>query len=201
MSQTIDRDTREVAALLREAVALSGLSQARFARALSTSPPRLSTYLAGATAPSAVFLVRARRLGRALGCAAAGGLMSAPATAAAMRESLRAGEIEWVWRSLLQGRDHLSLMLTSGEQELLDSWEAAPGSTGAAEWDALLRALAEHEFDQAGLTAPPWTAQPALAAPWVPEHPFLSRERVLAQTPDWLRRRNIHVPARDLATA
>ena len=47
--------------LLREAVTASGLSQAAFARALSTSAPRLSTYLTGDTQPSARFLVRTRR--------------------------------------------------------------------------------------------------------------------------------------------
>ncbi len=35
----------------------------------------------------------------------------------------------------------------------------------------------------------------------MPEHPFLSSDRVAAQTPDWLRRLNIFVPARDLVTA
>ena len=45
MTQLADRDTAAVMALLREAVATSGLSQATFARALGTSAPRLSTYL------------------------------------------------------------------------------------------------------------------------------------------------------------
>ena len=56
MAHLVDRDTAEVMALLREAVAASGLSQAAFARALGTSAPRLSTYLTGDTRPSAQFL-------------------------------------------------------------------------------------------------------------------------------------------------
>ena len=37
--------------------------------------------------------------------------MSAPVTAAAMREYFLAGEVEWIWRMLLQGRDHLAAII------------------------------------------------------------------------------------------
>lgn len=201
MAQEIDRDTHEVIALLREAVASSGLSQAAFARALGTSAPRLSTYISGDTRPSAHFLVRARRLGRALGAAADRGLMSAPVTAAAMRQYLLSGEVEWIWRMLLQGRDHLTLILSEREKALIDAWEAEPASVGSTEWDALLAAVVSHEFERAGLEAPAWALTDPLEDPWLPAHPFLSPERVMAQTPDWLRKRNIYVPERDLVTA
>lgn len=201
MTRLADRDTAAVMALLREAVAISGLSQAAFARALGTSAPRLSTYLTGDTRPSAQLLLRARRLGHALGAAANRGLMSAPVTAAAMREYFLAGEVEWIWRMLLQGRDHLAAIIAQRDQVLLDAWEAEPGTVGAAEWDALLAAVVAHELEAAGLEAPPWSLCEPLADPWLPEHPFLSPDRVRAQTPDWLRRHNIYVPARDLVTA
>lgn len=202
MAQLVDRDTATVIALLREAVTASGLSQAGFARALGTSAPRLSTYLTGDTRPSARFLIRAQRLGQALGAAKVQGLMSAPATAAAMRAYLLAGETPWVWRMLLQGRDHLAAISIGRDRVLLlDAWEAEPGPVGSAEWDALLAAVTAHEFATAGLDAPAWARQQPLAEPWVPEHPFLAPDRVRAQTPDWLRRHNIYVPARDLVTA
>lgn len=201
MTQLADRDTAAVMALLREAVATSGLSQATFARALGTSAPRLSTYLTGDTRPSAQLLLRARRLGHALGAAAARGLMSAPVTAAAMREYFLAGEVEWIWRMLLQGRDHLAAIVDERDQVLLDAWEAEPGTVGSAEWDALLAAVVAHELEAAGLEAPLWSLREPLADPWLPEHPFLSPDRVRAQSPDWLRRQNIYVPARDLVTA
>lgn len=201
MTRLADRDTAAVMALLREAVATSGLSQAAFARALGTSAPRLSTYLTGDTRPSAQLLLRARRLGHALGAAANRGLMSAPVTAAAMREYFLAGEVEWIWRMLLQGRDHLAAIIAQRDQVLLDAWEAEPGTVGSAEWDALLAAVVAHELEAAGLEAPPWSLREPLADPWLPEHPFLSPDRVRAQTPDWLRRHNIYVPARDLVTA
>ena len=197
----IDRDTAQVMTLLREAVTTSGLSQAAFARALSTSAPRLSTYLTGDTRPSARFLVRARRLGHALGAAASGGLMSAPVTAAAMREYFLAGEVEWVWRMLLQGRDHLAAIIEERDQVLLDAWEAEPGTVGSAQWDALLAAIVTHEHQSAGLEPSTWSLCQPLPDPWIPEHPFLSPDRVRAQTPDWLGRQNIYVPARDLVTA
>jgi transcriptional regulator with XRE-family HTH domain len=201
VAQLIDRDTADVMALLRQAVTASGLSQAAFARALGTSAPRLSTYLTGDTRPSAQFLLRARRLGRALGAAGGRGLMSAPVTAAAMREYFLAGEVEWIWRMLLQGRDHLAAIVEERDQVLLDAWEAEPGTVGSAEWDALLAAVVAHQLEAAGLEAPAWSLRQPLTDPWMPEHPFLSPDRVRAQTPDWLSRQNIYVPARDLVTA
>ena len=204
MRQAQDQDTREVIALLRDAVASSGLSQAAFSRALGTSPARLSAYLGGQTRPSAHFVVRARRLGRALGLAAGRGLMSAPVTATAMRTHRLAGEVDWTWRMMLQGRDHLALIIRERDEHpgLLDAWEARPGSVGSIEWDALLAAIASHEFEEAGQPAPGWAAShPSLAEEWMPSHPFLAPERVRAQTPDWLRARNIFVPLRDLVTA
>lgn len=201
----VDRDTREVMGLLRAAVESSGLSQARFARAMGTSPARLSTYLTGETRPSAHFLVRALRLGRVLGAAAARGLMSAPTTAARMRNHYLNGDLAWTWRMLLQGRDHLAWTLAGDDQEraeLSAAWEAAPGTVGDPGWDTFLAAVVIHEFEQAGLTSPSWAADRApLAEPWMPDHPFLSPERVEALTPAWLRERNIFVPQRDLVTA
>lgn len=199
--RTLDTDTRAVVALLRDALATSGMSQAAFARMLGTSASRFSTYLTGTTRPSAQFCLRARRLARSLAAAGALGLMSAPATAAAMREQLNLGDREWVWRMLLQGRDHLQLMLEKQDDELLGSWEAAPSSTGSIEFDTLLAGLAKHEFEIGGRDAPDWARISPLPEPWIPEHPFLSPERVMAKTPEWLAELNIYVPERDLVTA
>lgn len=200
-----DRDSAEVIALLREAVTISGLSQAGFARALGTSASRLSTYLTGDTRPFAQFLVRAQRLSRALAEARVQGLMSAPATAAAMRGYFLAGETEWIWRMLLQGRDHLNVIAGEPDellrQVLLGAWEAEPTPVGSAEWDALLAAVAAHELEEAGLEPPAWSLRSPLRTPWMPEHPFLTPDRIREQTPEWLRQRNIYVPARDLVTA
>ncbi len=201
MMQALDPDTSAVTALLRDALASSGMSQASFARALGTSASRFSTYLSGTTRPSAHFCLRAQRLAKALAATAASRLMSAPDTAEAMRGHLRDGEGEWAWRMLLQGRDHLQIMLRQGDGGLIASWEAAPGHTGSTQYDALLAALARHEFEAAGRTAPEWTNQDPLPEPWVPQHPFLSPERAMATTPDWLQELNIYIPGRDLVTA
>lgn len=201
MTQPPDADTRAVIDLLKAAVDTSGLSQAAFARALGTSASRFSTYATGTTRPSAHFCMRAQRLAQALRAAALRGLMSAPDTATEMRTYLRSGDREWAWRMLLQGRDHLRLILDQRDGELLGSWEAAPSTTGSPEFDALLAALARHEFEATDRPAPEWTAIEPLPQPWAPEHPFLSPERARAKTPAWLRELNIYIPARDLVTA
>ncbi|MBK5306858.1 MAG: helix-turn-helix transcriptional regulator [Frankiaceae bacterium] len=201
MPQTADRDALAVTARLREAVAGSGLTQAGFARALGTSASRFSTYLSGTTKPSAQLFLRAERLAGALRRADAQGLMTAPGTALALRDELHRDDLAWTWRMLLQGRDHLRLMLAGSDEELLGSWEAAPGRTGSVGFDALLAALAGNEFEVAGLSAPAWTHTSPLDPPWSPEHPFLSPARVAAQAPEWLRALNIFVPERDLVTA
>lgn len=51
----------EVAHEIRDLVAISGLSQRRFARYIGTSGPRLSTYVNGLVTPSATMMVRMRR--------------------------------------------------------------------------------------------------------------------------------------------
>lgn len=201
MTQTLDPDTRAVMAFLREALATSGMSQRAFACALSTSASRFSTYMTGTTRPSAQFCMRAQRLAHSLTAAGALGLMSAPATAAALQEQLNFNDRGWAWRMLLQGRDHLQMMLEKQDDELLGSWEAAPSSTGSIEFDTLLAALAKHEFEIAGRIAPDWARIDPLPEPWIPEHPFLSPERAIAKTPEWLQELNIYVPERELVTA
>lgn len=60
-------DRREAAARVREAVARSGLTSARFAEMVGTSAPRLSTYASGKVTPSAAMLLRIERVGRECG--------------------------------------------------------------------------------------------------------------------------------------
>jgi hypothetical protein len=54
-----------VAAEIREAIAVSGMTLTDFARAIGTSTSRLSTYARGTVIPAATMLVRIRRLERA----------------------------------------------------------------------------------------------------------------------------------------
>ncbi|MFK4083630.1 hypothetical protein ACI2LF_05940 [Kribbella sp. NPDC020789] len=124
-------------------------------------------------------------------------IMTAPATATAIRE---AGDDEWAWRMLLQGRDHLRLLLSrrNGSEA---AWEAAPATTGHAGFDALLAVLTAREFEEAGEDPPAWSKIEPLATPWIPEHPFLDRDEIIEQTPPYLAAANIFVPARDLVTA
>ncbi|MEV0796214.1 helix-turn-helix transcriptional regulator [Kribbella sp. NPDC050281] len=193
----MDKDSQAVIGLLNHALAESGLSQAAFATALRTSAPRLSTYRSGKTKPTAQFVMRAGRIAHALGRAREYRIMTAPATATAIRE---ASDEDWAWRMLLQGRDHLRLLL--GRHDGSEAaWEAAPGPIGQAGFDTLLAVLTAHEFEAAGEDPPEWSKVEALPDPWIPEHPFLERDEIIEQTPDYLARANIFVPARDLVTA
>ncbi|HZX09178.1 helix-turn-helix transcriptional regulator [Kribbella sp.] len=193
----MDRDSQAVTELLDSALAESGLSQAAFATALGTSASRLSTYRSGKTKPTAQFFLRARRIARALHAAREFRIMTAPATATAIRE---ASDEDWAWRMLLQGRDHLRLLLLRRDGSEA-AWEAAPGTTGRPEFDVLLAALTAQEFRAADQDPPEWTKIQALPEPWIPEHPFLEPDEIIAQTPDYLAQLNIFVPARDLVTA
>lgn len=193
----MDKDSQAVSELLNHALAESGLSQAAFATALRTSAPRLSTYRSGKTKPTAQFVLRAGRIAHALHRAREYRIMTAPATASAIRE---ASDEEWAWRMLLQGRDHLRLLLRRHDGSEA-AWEAAPGTTGQPGFDTLLAVLTAHEFEAAGEDPPEWSKVEALPDPWVPEHPFLERDEIIEQTPDYLARANIFVPARDLVTA
>jgi transcriptional regulator with XRE-family HTH domain len=193
----VDKDSQAVCELLNRALAESGLSQAAFATALGTSASRFSTYRSGRTKPTAQFFLRAGRIARALHAAREYRIMTAPATAAAIRE---ASDEDWAWRMLLQGRDHLRLLL--GRHDGSEAaWEAAPSTTGRVGFDTLLAVLTAHEFEAAGEDPPEWSRAGALSEPWVPEHPFLEREEIIEQTPDYLARANVFVPARDLMTA
>ncbi|TDW97678.1 helix-turn-helix domain-containing protein [Kribbella sp. VKM Ac-2566] len=193
----MDKDSQAVSEQLNRALGESGLSQAAFATALGTSASRFSTYRSGRTKPTAQFFLRAGRIARALHAAREYRIMTAPTTAAAIRD---ASDEEWAWRMLLQGRDHLRLLLRRHDGSEA-AWEAAPGTTGHAGFDALLAVLTAHEFEEAGEDPPDWTKVDRLPDRWIPAHPFLDHDEIIEQTPDYLAQANIFIPARDLVTA
>lgn len=57
-----DADRAAAAALVRDCIAASGLTAARFAAEIGTSPSRLSTYATGRVTPSAALMVRMQRV-------------------------------------------------------------------------------------------------------------------------------------------
>lgn len=139
-----DQDAAAATVALQAALRSSGLSQNAFAAALGTSPPRLSSYLAGTVAPSAPAFLRALRIGNSLAEAAQSGWLSAPATAAVIAKAVASADEPWAFRLLLQGRDHLRQLLTE-RPKLSAAWEAAPRSTRSDRLEALLAALIAHE--------------------------------------------------------
>ena len=199
-------DQQLVVDALTAALAKSGMSQASFAAALGTSQPRLSTYINGRVMPSAALIVRAQRLSEALQRLRRLHLWSPVDTASAIRQVLAgnpafpAMKVEReALRALLQGRDHLRLVLEE-HPDLALVWHARPRATGRLEWDALLGAVTAHEFEQADRAAPSWSQQTHLAHSWVYPSALLSTSEVRAHTPAWLADRNLHIAERDLTT-
>lgn len=195
----MDPDTREVVAALEHALARSGLSLRGFAAALGTSHSRLSSYLRGASSPSASFFLRAIRLGTALGEAQAQGWMTPQRTASALAAALADGDERWAFKIVTQARDQVAEMLASIGSPA-GAWESRPGSSGDDRWDALLAALVGHEFSVAGQAPPAWTDRRP-AAEWVIPNLLLDNGDIRQATPDWLAERGIFIAARDLVTA
>jgi len=117
----------------------------------------------------------------------------------ALRSALQDDE-DWAFRLLMQGRDHLRIVLTQ-HPELSIGWIAAPLPSGRIEWDTLTAGVAGHEFTCAGLEPPPWTQREPLPLAWTFPSVLLTPHEVRAATPDWLACLNIFLPARALVTA
>lgn len=196
----MDADTREVTKALDAALVGSGMSQDAFAAALGTSASRLSTYRSGKVIPSATFFLRALRLARAMSDARERGLMTAPQTGAEIAQALRENDETWAFKMALQGRDHLRIILER-LPALAAAWEAAPRSTGSAEWATFLAALTAHEFEAAGRPAPEWTTGRRLEEAWVLDSPRIDEQQVRERTPAWLAERGVYINERDLVTA
>lgn len=197
----LDIDTLAVVDALDEARRMSGLDQGAFARALSTSPSRYSTYRSGGTAPSAAFLMRARRIATGLRRATELGVASSLTAAASIEAALDAKGEDWAFALVLEARDRLADTF-SFRPDTLAAWEAAP-TMRDARWGAFLAAIVAHAFEAHGQVPPRWTQRHAeLPVDWFPvESIRLAPEEVRRTTPAWLSSRRIFVAERDMITA
>ncbi len=200
----MDEDTRAVAEGLTQALADSGLTQAEFASALGTSGSRFSPYRAGKTMPTAAFYLRALRIAASLKAARERGWMTPQSTAREIRRALERSDHIWALKMILQGRDHLRELLRENGAAS-SAWLAAPASTGSRKWDALLAALADHEFEAVHRAPPRWAADEGerleAGDEWILQSLLLDDAEVRAATPDWLADRGIYAAERDLVTA
>ena len=185
---------------LNAALVQTGLAETDLAEALGVSASRLVAYRSGEVAPSTAFVSWATHVALGLHSATERGWMTSRATAAAVRAALAEQDEMWAFKMMLQGRDHLHALLQE-RPSLGGSWEAAPGSTGADQWDVMLAAVAAHEFTFVGLSAPAWTIGAVLSTPWILDSPRLTPTEVRARTPAWLAERGVFVCERDLGTA
>lgn len=196
----LDADQRAVVDALRAAIESSGLTQKDFAKAIGTSPSRLSAYLHGDTAPSATLLMKCQRIGAALASARAEHIPTSLDAAASLRNALATERRpSGVLRLLLEARDRLRDTLEN-RPNLADAWDAK-ASTGDKHWDTLFAAIIEHEFAAAGRSAPSWSHPEPLSEEWCPAPGRLSKDQVRASTPEWLRSNRILLAEPALAVA
>ena len=195
----MDQDTQAVTERLNDALTKSGLSLRQFAHALGTSPSRFVAYRTGRTAPSAAFLLRAERIADALSRAREGRIPSSIDAVDALRRAAKRGDEDWTYALALEIRDRLHDILNNQSQHA-EAWEAQPPRVDYR-WTALTAAFVSHEFSQAGLTPPRWTATEPLEDAWVLDTPRLTEAEIREQTPAWLAERNIFIAAKDLVTA
>lgn len=186
---------------LRQSLERGGMTQTEMARALGTSGSRFSTYMTGAMVPSAALYVRAQQIAEALASGRERGWLTPLRAVRAIRAAVKAGDRTWALRLVLQCRDHLRSALTEACTTAVEAWAVDPGSTGAADLDALLAGVIDHELETAGQPAPDWTSSSRAGGPWLFDSPFFSTAEVEAATPVWLRNRGVFLAARDLATA
>ncbi|MBK9695991.1 MAG: helix-turn-helix transcriptional regulator [Propionibacteriaceae bacterium] len=193
----VDTDERnEIAAAMRRGLQQSGLTQAAFAVRLGTSPTRLSTYLSGKTVPSAAIYLRALRLGAAFDRVHRQGLTTPDATAAAVDQTLNAGDEDFALRLVLQARDDVRGGATQ-PADLRQVWAHRARRITDERFDTLLRAIIAHEL---GDEAPAWAKDARLDRDWVVADPFRDEDSIRAQTPDWLAHARIFIAQRGLVT-
>jgi transcriptional regulator with XRE-family HTH domain len=193
-----DPDAQAVRDRLDRALRTSGLSLRQFTDALGTSPSRFSAYRSGRTAPSAAFLLHAERIARGLGRARRAGVPSSIEAIGALRGPVSRGDEDWAYALTLEIRDRVRDLLRR-RRDLASAWDAQPPALDAR-WDALVAAFVSHEFNEAGLVAPRWTAQERANPEWVLDSPRLTDAEVKHQTPPWLAERNIYIAQKDLGT-
>lgn len=195
-----DQERAEIAGEMSEAVRESGLSQNQFARAMGTSPARMSAYAKGKTVPSAVLHRRAVRFAQARRCAMQAGLVDPTTSAERVNRALADGAEEWAFRQTLRCRDDLAFALTR-ESGAVPAWTRRAAEVQDPRFDQLIRALVERSFEESGRPAPAWTECLDLEEHWEPEDPFRDSAAIRRETPDWLLRRRVLIAAQALSTA
>lgn len=199
-TRSLDADQQAVVRALRAAIEASGLTQHDFAKAVGTSPSRLSAYLHGNTAPSATLLMKFQRIGNALAAARKESVPTPLDCADSLRQALAtAKRPSSVLRYAIEARDRLRDTLEN-RPHLLDAWDAKP-TVGEKQWDTLFATLVEHEFDEAGRPAPPWAHSEPLEEEWMPAMGRDEETQVRETTPRWLGAKNILLAESALAVA
>ena len=176
----------------------NGLTLREVARSGGTSEPNVSAYERGAKRPSA------RTLERLVAVIEAGAdspvhrgqLLTASATAAALRQGLRLG---WSTADLLrlvrEMRSNATLVAEPADRA---AFFAAPSTTGDPRWDAMLAASVEDLCLRHGLDPPAWTIGHALPTFWFVGSSHSLDAYVFARTPISMQVRGVMVDPADL---
>lgn len=195
-------ETKEITSALQWAVAESGLSQNSFARAIGTSPARMSAYLNAKTTPSAAMYLRALQFGEARAAALRHRLADPTDIARRVNDALSEKEPDetWALRLMLRTRQDL-ITAMSDSPDAAEAWKRRAEVIKDRRFDVLLQAIIGHEYAKAGKPAPDWTTEDTLDVVWMPEDPFRDQATIRKQTPDWLASRGIFISAKGLTTA
>jgi transcriptional regulator with XRE-family HTH domain len=183
---------------LRERRRAQGLTLRQVARAAGTDETNLSAYERGAKVPNQ------RTLNRVLAGVAVGPdspvhvhqLLTAPATAAALRKGLREGwRTSELLRLIREMRSNAKFVTNAADRE---AFYAAPSTTGDQRWDAMLAGNVEDLALRDELSVPVWTRGGSLPQFWfVGSMPSL-RAYAFAHSPFSLQVRGVMVDPADL---
>lgn len=193
----VDSETVAVLSKIERAMRTSALPIDQFAVALGVSLVEFRAYWDDGLPVPAVVMDRLKRVIPGLARAHARGWLTPPLAATALREVVGTDNLEGALSICRQFRRHLREALDA-DRSALPAWHARPTPT-VRQWDVLLAAIVDREFDRAGLKPPPWTQAQHLylTQPWTLEGPRPTK-KILQQTPSWLAARNLYITDRVL---
>jgi y4mF family transcriptional regulator len=195
----------DLGAAVRAARRTRGWTQATLAERAGTSRQWVNAFEQGRERAELGMALRVvQAVGLSLGTASApppdapSHQLTARSLAREIRRELEDGDTTFALRLIGQAVAELRGLDEAGE---LESFLAAPPSTGDPRWDTLLAAVVARECRLRGLPIPRWTRVPPLPRFWFPDDDPILNARTMQRTPLDLRNKGIWLDGRALETA